>query len=276
MANSLVALGSASVLAIYTSGYLRTRAAAERLAEDETPRRLAPPVAIQAPAAVTTLPPLAETAPPPALPIGAPSPSADLSEGRQVRRPQGIVAEPALPPPAAEALKTETAASPAASVVSTPAISATVPQVAAKVAVPAAPGASSSPAGPLPAPASSDPPSSAPAPAEAVAPGSAPAAPPQTPAPAVTPAAARYKDGTYTGWGTCRHGDIQATVVISSGRILSASISQCWTRYPCSWIAALPPQVAQRQSPEVDYVSGATQSTNAFYYAVVDALAKAK
>ena len=34
--------------------------------------------------------------------------------------------------------------------------------------------------------------------------------------------------------------------------------------------------VAQRQSPEVDYVSGATQSTNAFYYAVVEALSKAK
>ena len=31
-----------------------------------------------------------------------------------------------------------------------------------------------------------------------------------------------------------------------------------------------------RQSPEVDYVSGATQSVNAFYYAVVEALNKAK
>jgi len=34
--------------------------------------------------------------------------------------------------------------------------------------------------------------------------------------------------------------------------------------------------VVARQSPEVDYVSGATQSTNAFYYAVVEALARAK
>jgi uncharacterized protein with FMN-binding domain len=65
-------------------------------------------------------------------------------------------------------------------------------------------------------------------------------------------------------------------VVIENGRIASATIAQCLTRYSCSWIAALPPQVAARQSPEVDYVSGATQSTNAFYYAVVDALAKAK
>jgi uncharacterized protein with FMN-binding domain len=41
-------------------------------------------------------------------------------------------------------------------------------------------------------------------------------------------------------------------------------------------IDRLPPQVAQRQSPDVDYVSGATQSANAFYFAVVDALSKAK
>jgi len=34
--------------------------------------------------------------------------------------------------------------------------------------------------------------------------------------------------------------------------------------------------VVERQSAEVDYVTGATQSTNAFYYAVVQALSKAK
>ena len=86
----------------------------------------------------------------------------------------------------------------------------------------------------------------------------------------------QYKDGTYFGWGTSRHGDIQAQVVIENGRIASATIAQCLTRYSCSVIAKLPPQVAERQSPETDYVSGATQSTNAFYYAVVEALSKAK
>jgi uncharacterized protein with FMN-binding domain len=114
----------------------------------------------------------------------------------------------------------------------------------------------------------------------------APAAEPPTPvveqtpvapaAPPPAPAAPKYKDGTYLGWGTSRHGDIQASVVIADGRIASATIAQCLTRYSCSVIAKLPPQVAERQSPEVDYVSGATQSTNAFYYAVVDALSKAK
>jgi uncharacterized protein with FMN-binding domain len=85
-----------------------------------------------------------------------------------------------------------------------------------------------------------------------------------------------FKDGTYSGWGTSRHGDIEATVDIMDGRIIAASISQCLTQYSCSWISALPPQVVTRQSPDVDYVSGATQSSNAFYYAVVQALSKAK
>src|SRR6185295_17637306 len=103
----------------------------------------------------------------------------------------------------------------------------------------------------------------------------APAKPAEPPHPP-EPAAPKWKDGTYYGWGTSRHGDIQAAVVIQGGRITSALISQCLTQYSCSWITALPPQVVGRQSAEVDYVSGATQSTNAFYYAVMQALSRAK
>ena len=84
------------------------------------------------------------------------------------------------------------------------------------------------------------------------------------------------KDGTFSGWGTSRHGDIQASVEIKNGKVVSAWISQCLTRYSCSWISMLPPEVIQRQSAEVDYVSGATQSSNAFYYAIVEALKQAK
>jgi uncharacterized protein with FMN-binding domain len=104
----------------------------------------------------------------------------------------------------------------------------------------------------------------------------------QAPAPAPTDTAKSektqvgWKDGTFTGWGGSRHGDIQATVEIKAGRITSAWISICATQYSCSWIDTLPGQVVARQSPEVDFVSGATQSTNAFYYAVVQALQKAK
>lgn len=84
-----------------------------------------------------------------------------------------------------------------------------------------------------------------------------------------------WKDGKYTGWGYSPHGNIEATVTIEGGRIASTIISQCRTRYSCAVIDTLPPQVAQRQSPDVDYVSGATQSADAFYEAVVAALTKA-
>ena len=87
---------------------------------------------------------------------------------------------------------------------------------------------------------------------------------------------AQLKDGVFYGWGTSRHGDIQASIEIRDGRIVGAYISQCRTQYSCSWVSALPPEVVARQSPDVDYVSGATQSSNAFYYAVVEALSKAK
>ena len=99
--------------------------------------------------------------------------------------------------------------------------------------------------------------------------------PPPPLAPAVTPQG-QYKDGTYLGWGSCRHGDIQASVVVTEGRIVSAVISQCRTRYSCSWIAGLPSQVIGRQGAQVDYVSGVTESTDAFSDAIAEALSKAK
>jgi uncharacterized protein with FMN-binding domain len=114
------------------------------------------------------------------------------------------------------------------------------------------------------------PPAADPAPAAAEQKAAEPAVAPPPPTPVA------WKDGTYLGWGHCRHGDIQAAVVIEGGRIASATIAQCLTRYSCSVIDALIPQVAQRQSPEVDWVSGATQSADAFSYAVADALSKAK
>ena len=85
-----------------------------------------------------------------------------------------------------------------------------------------------------------------------------------------------WRDGTFYGWGTSRHGDIQAAVDIKDGKITAAYISQCLTRYSCSWISMLPGQIVSRQSADCDYVSGATQSSNAFYYAITEALGKAK
>lgn len=101
-------------------------------------------------------------------------------------------------------------------------------------------------------------------------------------APARDPLVARpthrglYRDGTYSAWGDSRHGRVYATVVIRRGRIVSSEITTCRMRYPCSMIAALPPQVVARQGAEVDLVSGATQSAEAFSMAIDRALEQAE
>lgn len=84
-----------------------------------------------------------------------------------------------------------------------------------------------------------------------------------------------YRDGTYSAWGESIHGRIFATVVITRGRIASATITRCKMRYPCSIIAALPAQVVERQSAGVDAVTGATQSAEAFAIAIDSALEQA-
>ncbi|HYL39669.1 MAG TPA: hypothetical protein VEV17_27380, partial [Bryobacteraceae bacterium] len=98
----------------------------------------------------------------------------------------------------------------------------------------------------------------------------------ETPAPAPAPPPPPvWKDGKYTAWGTCRHGDIQATVVIEGGRIISAEITNCQTRYACDIIDSLPPKVIQRQKNRFDIVGGATESAYAYYGAVYWALDQA-
>jgi uncharacterized protein with FMN-binding domain len=108
-----------------------------------------------------------------------------------------------------------------------------------------------------------------------------PTAPPAAAAAAASGTAApavpsEWKDGKYSGWGSCRHGDIQALVEIKGGRIVSAVVSSCRTVYSCDVISKVVPQVVTRQSADVDSVSGATQSADAFFWAVSSALNDAK
>ena len=255
--STLVALGSAAVLLVYTAGYAKTKPAADRLASQSANRRSR----------------------------GAERSSAEVSSAERGGAPVGAAASPtaAIPgqpipasvegsgEPIADAGRTATPALPTATEVPTGAPPVTVPEPVAVVTAPS----------PLPAPsalavAPAATPSAPPPPASPAAPADpAPAAPPPA-APAATKGAVSYKDGVYLGRGTSRHGDIEAMVEISGGRITNTVISQCLTRYSCSWIAILVPQVVERQSAEVDYVSGATVSSDAFYYAVMQALAQAK
>jgi uncharacterized protein with FMN-binding domain len=226
-ANSLLALSSAAVLAVYTAGYTRTRAAADRFAAQSEARR----------------PLLPERRPEPVVvadaPHAAPAPVRKVIDGGAAQERKRLARKRSVEAKAMNSI--------AHAALGALGIAAPRPESAPPAEAPPAPAETSTPA-----------------PSAPVAP-SAPSAP-----------APLYRDGTYYGWGTSRHGDIQAAVVIEQGRIASASIAQCLTRYSCSVIAKLPPQVGERQSPEVDYVSGATQSTNAFYYAVVEALGQAK
>jgi uncharacterized protein with FMN-binding domain len=83
-------------------------------------------------------------------------------------------------------------------------------------------------------------------------------------------------DGYYTGWGQSRHGDIQAFVTISDNRITNAGVALCETRYPCSVIDDILHQPIEIQGPDVDRVSRATESADAYYYGLVKALENAE
>lgn len=138
----------------------------------------------------------------------------------------------------------------------------TVPAVATAVSTATLPPASGAPLLPTATP------------TPAMRPAVTPRAPSATPTPAT--ANAPWRDGTYVGSGASRHGSIEVTVVIQNGAIVSAEITRCGTRYPCSKIAMLPGQVVSRQSVNVDLVSGATDSSKAYQAAVMAALAKAR
>jgi len=108
---------------------------------------------------------------------------------------------------------------------------------------------------------------------------------PPTPAPVTTSAATTasasaptvspYKDGTFTGTGTSRRGSISVAVTVASGRISNVNITKVATQYPISAVSSMPAQVVTTQSANVNGVSGATYSAQAFRGAVQTALQQA-
>lgn len=232
-------MGSAAVLAVYAAGFARTRAAAAAIEREATSRPARGSSAGPAPVheSVDSMPTVLI-----APLVAAQAPAKDTAN---------------VP---VNAAKANAAATPAMAKVDTAlAATATAPAAPSKVhadSVVATP-APSAPAPVTPAPAADT------------------AATPPAAAPAADTAArkpAPLHDGTFTGYGTSRHGDIEATIEIRDGRIVTATISKCLTRYSCSWIEMLPGQVVARQTADVDIVSGATQSSDAFYLAVTEAL----
>ena len=254
VANGVVALSSAAVLAVYGAGYARTRAAADRFAQQATERHpRVPGTATEreamalgvadAPAAVPDTPASesprdasalsADTAAPESRRPSAPGEESTPAPAKETKRPQADVTATKSSPPTADAV---------------------IDEAQAQTATPE------------------------PATIAAAAESNAPTVPPPPPAPVtpVEPAKVGYKDGTYYGWGSCRHGDIQAAVVIESGRITAARVERCLTRYACNWVDPIPPRILLKQGTTYDYVSGATESSDAFQDAVAEALSQAK
>ena len=243
--NGLLAMSSAAVLAVYSAGYVRTKTAANRVAYERAFASEAPPakaardVSYSAPSV-----PVAPSAP--ALPIHSEpkqkpvvASSSTLSKATATSNPGTSVSRveaPSAPAEASGQVPAATVASASSAIPAATTATATAVQTQSDATVAAA--------------------------------STAPAAPTPPPVPV-------WKDGKYTAWGTCRHGDIQATVVIEAGRIISADITDCQTRYSCDIIEALPPKVISRQKNKFDAIGGATESAYAYYGAVYWALDQA-
>jgi uncharacterized protein with FMN-binding domain len=234
--NNLLALGSAAVIAVYAAGYVRTKPAAAKLAEDTEARRR------RQPAEERSVAPL----------VKAPSVKPLADSAKKTTIPQKVAA----------ATKPRTAKSDAQKLMDDPESA-----KAESLAIAAAREEKERPTKFVVPPLNYVPPTQ-----QAAA--SVPE--PLTAADSAKPGFPPWRDGTFFGWGTSRHGDIKVGIEIRGGAIARAFISECHTRYSCSWVAHLPRQVVDRQSPNTDFVTSATESANAFYYGVVEALKLAK
>jgi uncharacterized protein with FMN-binding domain len=243
ISNELVAASAAAILAVYAAGTWRTRDEARRFGVQDEMRRPARPVrAVAAPAPATNA--ATTTA---AVPVVTTAPMAKPATVPAV----ALEPKPASKPSVKIESKVATAPAPAPSSVQA---AAPAPQSSKPVSPVAAPAVADGKPGPAPEP--------------TVATDAADAA--------ESAQARRWLDGYYTGWGQSRHGDIQAFVRIESGRIVDAGVASCETRYPCDVIDHIIPQPVERQSADVDRVSRATESADAYYNGLVMALEHAE
>jgi len=247
-------MSSAAIVAVYSAGFVRTRPAASRLVLERS-SDLGPPARAtrRTNAALREIESRGPSGHPEAsrsiavTPLPIASPKASQPQVAQAASPSPAPANPramqaanaAIPLPAASSPQSQTE----------------IVSPAPAPAVSAAPSVASSTVADTPVAAAAANPAAATAP--------------------TVPAAPVWKDGKYTAWGTCRHGDIQATVVIEGGRIVSAEITDCQTRYACDVIEKLPAKTVSRQKAKFDAVGGATESAYAYFGAVYWALDQA-
>lgn len=90
-------------------------------------------------------------------------------------------------------------------------------------------------------------------------------------------AAAKYKAGTYTAAGEGKNGDVTVEVVFSDNKIESVEVKehQETPAFAEKVIDTLPAAIVEKQSAEVDIVSGSTLTSNAILQAVADCIGQA-
>jgi uncharacterized protein with FMN-binding domain len=86
----------------------------------------------------------------------------------------------------------------------------------------------------------------------------------------------QYKNGTFQGTGSNRRGSIQVAVSIKNDKITDVTISNFAMHYTQADVVHMPQEVVKKQSAQVQNVSGATYSTQAFKDAVQNALSQAR
>jgi uncharacterized protein with FMN-binding domain len=86
----------------------------------------------------------------------------------------------------------------------------------------------------------------------------------------------QYKNGTFEGSGSNRRGSIGVKVSISNDKITDVEISHFAMHYSEKDVVGLPEEVIQKQNAQVENVSGATYSTQAFQDAIENALTQAR
>ena len=268
---NLMLMGSAAVVAVYSAGFFHTAEASAKMTAAEqarperpTERESSAPDAIQA--ATRSISPAAPVA---NLPVATPAPLPPVATASPLQTPA-----PAPSPAPAAVPSTPAPVSAVAAMTTPPPVVTAVALVSAPSPVPASPvKVAAMPAAPAPtAPTSTPAKPAAPVPTVPTSTPAKPAA--QTAALAITK---KYKDGAYFGWGSCRLGDLKVIVEMKDDVIVSANIAECYTRYSKNVISRLPGQLVARQNPtKLDRISGASDSSDAYYYAVVEALKAAK
>lgn len=88
----------------------------------------------------------------------------------------------------------------------------------------------------------------------------------------------KLKDGTFEGEGEGMHGPLKVSVEIKEGKIADVEITEHEENmdHAKPAITDLPGAIVDKNSADVDAVTGATSTSNAIKEAVKDALSKAK